>query len=154
VQRVDQRVGAALAVLGAVVLWSASSFPAVPGQKLGAGFLPMLIGAGLLLCGLVLVLRGQRSPAGSSAQPAPASTLRDRASALAIIVAVVAYIGLADRLGFLLVAPLCLLLVFRALQVRWALALGWAIVGTLVVHLAFYKLLRVPLPWGLLRPFY
>jgi len=26
--------------------------------------------------------------------------------------------------------------------------------GTLVVHLAFYKLLRVPLPWGVLKPFY
>ena len=100
-QRVDRRIGAALTVLGAVVLWSARSFPAVPGQKLGAGFLPMLIGAGLLLCGLVLVLRGQRDPAGSSAQPAPASTLRDRVSALAIIVAVLAYIGLAERLGFL-----------------------------------------------------
>jgi hypothetical protein len=24
----------------------------------------------------------------------------------------------------------------------------------LVVHLAFYKLLRVPLPWGVLKPFY
>jgi hypothetical protein len=23
-----------------------------------------------------------------------------------------------------------------------------------VVHVAFYKLLRVPLPWGVLRPFY
>jgi putative tricarboxylic transport membrane protein len=29
-----------------------------------------------------------------------------------------------------------------------------AIGGTLLVHLAFYKLLRVPLPWGPLTPFY
>ena len=152
-QRVDQRIGAALAVLGAMVLWSARSFPAVPGQKLGAGFLPMLIGAGLLLCGLALVLRGLRGVSATALQ-APASSLRDRVSAWLIIASVIGYIGLADRLGFMLVAPLCLLLVFRALQVRWALALGWAVVGTLVVHLAFYKLLRVPLPWGLLRPFY
>ena len=33
-------------------------------------------------------------------------------------------------------------------------ALGWALVGTLVVHLVFYKLLRVPLPWGVLPPWY
>lgn len=52
---VDQRVGAALALLALAVLWSARAFPAVPGQKLGAGFLPMLVGAGLLLCGLGLV---------------------------------------------------------------------------------------------------
>jgi hypothetical protein len=35
-------------VLGLVVLWSARSFPNLPGQKLGAGFLPMLVGAGLV----------------------------------------------------------------------------------------------------------
>ena len=32
---------------------------------------------------------------------------------------------------------------------QW-LALALAI----VVHVAFYKLLRVPLPWGVFRPFY
>jgi hypothetical protein len=37
---------------------------------------------------------------------------------------------------------------------RWGAALLWAVVGTLVVHVAFYKLLRVPLPWGVLKPFY
>ena len=33
-------------------------------------------------------------------------------------------------------------------------ALAWAFGGTVIVHIAFYKLLRVPLPWGLFRPFY
>jgi putative tricarboxylic transport membrane protein len=28
-----------------------------------------------------------------------------------------------------------------------------AIVGTILIHLAFYKLLRIPLPWGVLEPF-
>ena len=28
-----------------------------------------------------------------------------------------------------------------------------AIVATLLIHSAFYKLLSVPLPWGLLQPF-
>jgi hypothetical protein len=31
---------------------------------------------------------------------------------------------------------------------------AWALGGTLLVHVAFYKLLRVPLPWGPLTPFY
>jgi hypothetical protein len=44
VQRVDRWVGLALALLGAAVFWSSRSFPAVPGQKLGAGFLPALVG--------------------------------------------------------------------------------------------------------------
>ena len=57
-------------------------------------------------------------------------------------------------LGFLLVAPLCLGATFLALRVKWSTALLWALGGTAVVHFAFYKLLRVPLPWGVLRPLY
>jgi putative tricarboxylic transport membrane protein len=52
------------------------------------------------------------------------------------------------------VAPVILAVLFVALQVKLSHALLWAAVGTLVVHAAFYKLLRVPLPWGVLRPFY
>ena len=33
-----------------------------------------------------------------------------------------------------------------------SVALVVAVVATLVIHFAFYKLLRVPLPWGLLTP--
>ena len=53
----------------------------------------------------------------------------------------------------LIVAPLSLLAVFKALRVETKPALLWALAGTLVVHLAFYKLLRVPLPWGVLTPY-
>ena len=151
---VDQRVGAALALLAAAVLWSASRFPAVPGQKLGAGFLPMLVGAGLLMCGLGLVWRSHRGLGYDDPTAQPLSSRRDRFSAITIVGAVLLYIALADKLGFLLVAPLCLLAVFRVLQVGWGPALGWALAGTLLVHVAFYKLLRVPLPWGVLRPLY
>jgi putative tricarboxylic transport membrane protein len=48
---------------------------------------------------------------------------------------------------------LILLAMFRVLRVRWGLSILLAVVATLVVHFAFYKLLRVPLPWGLLTPF-
>jgi len=35
-------------------------------------------------------------------------------------------------------------------RARWIVPL--ALASTLVIHTAFYKLLRVPLPWGLLQP--
>ena len=34
-----------------------------------------------------------------------------------------------------------------------ASSLPVALVMTLLIHYAFYKLLRVPLPWGVLQPF-
>jgi putative tricarboxylic transport membrane protein len=153
VRLVDRRVGAALALLSAAVLWSARAFPNVPGQKLGAAFLPMLIGAGLGVCGLALVVRSFRGAYPVSAE-VPDDRGTRRAGAFAVVGAVVAYLLLADRLGFLLVAPVILAVLFVALQVKLSHALLWAAVGTLVVHAAFYKLLRVPLPWGVLRPFY
>jgi len=143
-----------MALLAAAVLWSARTFPAVPGQKLGAGFMPMLVGAGLLVCGLALVWRsfGAAAYVGEAARPAAGT--EHFGSAAVIIGVILFYIATAERLGFLIVAPICLVLVFKALRAATVPALLWAVGGTVVVHVAFYKLLRVPLPWGVLRPFY
>jgi putative tricarboxylic transport membrane protein len=153
VQRSDRWVGLGLAALALAVLWTAREFPQVPGQKHGAAFLPMIIGAGLLLCGLTLVLRSLRAKAYAQTESAPA--VREHFGSSAVIIgAVLAYILFAERIGFLILAPLCIVPVFLALGVRWRPALLWALGGTVVVHLAFYKLLRVPLPWGWIPPFY
>lgn len=153
-QRTDRWVGLGLALLALAILVSARNFPDVPGQKLGAAFLPMLIGAGLLLCALALIVRSLRGGATASVARVVPEGGEHFGSALVIIGAVVFYIALSERIGFLFVAPLCLVAVFRALRVSWRQALPWAIGGTLLVHVAFYKLLRVPLPWGWLTPFY
>lgn len=150
-QRVDRWISLLLAVLGLVVLWSARSFPNVPGQKLGAGFLPMLVGAGLVVCAALLFKRSMRGGPRAQAAERPREQLLPP---LMVLVAVALYVLLSHRLGFLLVAPVCLVLLFRTFGQRWGPAFIWAVSGTLVVHLAFYKLLRVPLPWGVLKPFY
>lgn len=151
-RRIDRWVGVGLALLGVVVFWSARSFPNVPGQKLGAGFLPMIVGAGLTLCALALLRRSWRADGADA--PARERGAEHPGSAAVIVGVVIGYLLLAERLGFLLVAPLGLFAIFLALRVRWTHAIWWAVGGTIVVHVAFYKLLRVPLPWGVLRPFY
>jgi putative tricarboxylic transport membrane protein len=153
VQRSDRWVGLGLAALALVVLWTAREFPQVPGQKLGAAFLPMLIGAGLLLCAIALVARSFR-PRAYVDRPRPAAVREHFGPAAVVIGAVLAYILFAERVGFLILAPLCIVPVFRALGVRWLPACLWALGGTVVVHLAFYKLLRVPLPWGWIPPLF
>jgi putative tricarboxylic transport membrane protein len=58
----------------------------------------------------------------------------------------------AEPLGFLPTSFIMLIALFKALQVSWRRTLTVAVIATLVVHFAFYKLLRVPLPWGVLTP--
>ena len=153
-QRVDRWVGLALAGLGGVVLWTARDFPDVPGQKLGAAFLPMLVGAGLVVCALLLVLRSFRARAGQGdAPPAPLSA-GARLAPLAVVGCIAAYVLLAERLGFLLVAPALLFVLFLAFGRSVVGALAWSLAGAVVVHVVFYKMLRVPLPWGVIPPFY
>jgi len=50
-------------------------------------------------------------------------------------------------------AAALLLLWSRLLGASWRLALPVALAATLVIHLAFYKLLKVPLPWGIFERF-
>lgn len=150
---VDRRVGLAIAALAVAVGWTARAFPDVPGQKLGASTLPLIVAGGLLACGLLLMLRGRRAPHGPA--PGPAGEADERtAPALGILAAIGLYLAGADALGYLVVAPVSLLVAMRALGVRWPRAIAGSVVAALAVHLAFYKLLKVPLPWGLVPVLY
>ena len=55
-----------------------------------------------------------------------------------------------DRLGFLPTAAAMVLATALTFGARWRLAVSLAVLAPLLVHLVFYKLLRVPLPAGLL----
>jgi putative tricarboxylic transport membrane protein len=153
-QRTDRWLALALLLLGLTLLWTGRAFPDVPGQKVGAGFLPMLIGAGLMASAVALFARSRRDSAYADQVGAKPAGEEHFGSAIVVMAAIGFYIALADWLGFLIIAPLCLLAVFKALRVPTTPAVLWAVGGTWVVHVGFYKLLRVPLPWGLLRPFY
>jgi putative tricarboxylic transport membrane protein len=69
-----------------------------------------------------------------------------------LLASVVFYIAFANSLGFLPTSFLILIALFRVLQLAWRRTLIVALAATLVVHFAFYKLLRVPLPWGVITP--
>ena len=56
-----------------------------------------------------------------------------------------------EPLGFHLTGFVLLLAWMRILGTRLSLALVVAVVATVVIHLAFYKVLRIPLPWGVLE---
>jgi putative tricarboxylic transport membrane protein len=65
---------------------------------------------------------------------------------------VVFYIAFANALGFFATSFIMLVALFKALRVNWRRTFIVAVIATVLAHFAFYKLLRVPLPWGVLTP--
>lgn len=170
----DWLIGLALIALSLAVLWHVQTFPEIPGQQYGAALFPGLVAAGLGLAALVLTVgslirRGQPAPLrsdplGELEHDAEAEAAREeddagpmtgrRWLALALSVAsVVFYIVAAESLGFIPTGIIILAVMMGVYGTRPALIVPVALVATLLIHTGFYKLLRVPLPWGVLQPF-
>jgi putative tricarboxylic transport membrane protein len=149
--------GALLLFLSAALLVHVQSFPTIPGQKVGPALFPGIVAAGLGICALLLVIKGlaARRTRGERADWIDFDAwTRHRRYVVAFLLTVcvnVFYILAVDRLGFLIVGTvyLCVLFIVYRVDRRWVLPV--ALIVTLGIHYAFYKLLRVPLPWGLLQ---
>jgi len=146
----DALAGMLLALLGSYVFLAARTFPNLSGGYPGPGLFPQLLGILLACAGAGLVLNslpagrrlGRSAPVGASR--------RDTVAALIVVLAVVVFIVLVDRVGFVPLAFLILagLMLTLGVPARWSVPLGVAL--TLLLYLLFARLLRVPLPSGLL----
>ena len=79
-----------------------------------------------------------------------ASPLVNAAKTLLPPALLLAYVFVGDALGFVPTAFAIVLAISLTMGARWKLALPLALIAPVVVHLIFLKLLRVPLPPGLL----
>ena len=148
----DALLGVVFLALSIAVLVTIQGYPKIPGQSIGPGAFPGLIALLLAGCSLALIWRGWRER-GSQPLVAMGAWLGSPRHVRNFLVAVGSlafYVVAADKLGFLICGALILLALFLTLRVRPRLALLLALVLPVVIHLIFYKLLRVPLPWGVL----
>ena len=165
----DRVTGALLVALGAAAYWGGSLLPPVPGQQVGPNVFPMVIGVALLACGVLIMLGVGRTFEGEEEVVTSATGdvakaealarergfvpgfLRDGWKVLIPPAALFFYYFASERLGFWITASLMIFTLAwsQGARMKWALAL--AVVTPALVHLVFYKLLRVPLPIGLLK---
>ena len=146
----DAVMGVLLLILAASIGIYVSGFPGMPGQRYGAALFPAMIAAGLGACGALLLARGVREQAPAF-EFAPWTRAAPLAANFALVCgALLFYIFASEFLGFMLTGALLLLALFLKLGVRLLTAVIVAPVAVLVIHLLFYKLLKVPLPWGIL----
>jgi putative tricarboxylic transport membrane protein len=125
----------------------------MPGQKFGPAWFPGLVAGGLGICGVLLVASGLRQSSPWAEVPEWLRSPRARAGIAALLGGLLLYVLAADVLGFHLTGVVLLALWMRVLGASWRLTVPLAIVAAVVIHFAFYKLLRVPLPWGVLEAF-
>ena len=123
----------------------------MPGQKFGPAWFPGLIAAGFGLCGVLLVVAGLRRGGPWIALPGWISRRVPFLGVSAVLGGLAFYIVAANMLGFHITAVALLAFWVRILGGSWRVAVVVAVVGTLAIHLSFYKMLRIPLPWGLLE---
>ena len=154
----DRVTGLFLVGLGAAAAYGGWQLPPVPGQPVGPNVFPLVIGTGLALCGLAIAFGIGHSfeeeeelipVEGGQPKPAPPGWLYGLRALLPPAL-LLFYVVAADRLGFIITAGLIVFVTSTALGARWKLSLPLAVLAPIGVHLIFSKLLRVPLPAGLL----
>ena len=155
----DRISGGAIATLGAIAFLYGSKLPPVPGQQVGPAAFPMVVGGLLVLCGLMIVLGVGRhfeevaeADLASHTAPEYLEPLPAWRAWLALLppALVVFYALASERLGFLLTAGIMILTASLAFGAKPKLAVSMALIAPFVINLIFLKLLRVPLPGGLL----
>jgi len=154
----DRVTGLFLVGLGAAAAYGGWLLPPVPGQPVGPNVFPLVIGTGLALCGLAIAFGIGHSfeeeeelipVEGDQPKLAPPGRFYGLRALLPPAL-LLFYVAVADRLGFIITAGLIVFVTSTALGARWKLSLPLAVLAPIGIHLIFSKLLRVPLPAGLL----
>jgi putative tricarboxylic transport membrane protein len=150
----DSVFGVVLIVFAIADIAYAQTFPRLHGQDYGPNLFPTIIGAGFLILGAILIVRGMMQSAS-----VPLMTIGDWAqdrnnviNVVTLIACILFYILFSTWLGFVPTSMLVLSVLLVRLGSSWPVSLAVAMTTTLVIHTLFAKILLVPLPWGLLLP--
>ena len=154
----DRATGLFLVGLGSLSAYGGWLLPPVPGQPVGPNVFPLVIGIGLAICGLMIAFgightfeeEEELVPLEAGQQAAAPRGRFYGLRALLPPALLLFYVFAADRLGFILTAGLIVLATSTALGARPKLSVPLAILAPIGIHLIFAKVLRVPLPIGLI----
>ncbi len=145
--------GAIMIAAALLVIVLTLRFPEFPGQNYGPAVFPRLLSVLMILCGLLMVIRGYASwRAGAPLAEVP-SWARDPVnvvSALLVLGSALAYIFILDAVGFVPLTLVVLLILFLWFKVRVPVAVVTALVAAFGINWFFASLMRVPLPRGLM----
>jgi putative tricarboxylic transport membrane protein len=150
-------IGGGALLVGGLLAWGATSIPSQAGYAgVGPNFLPWVVAAVLMLCGVLLMLAA-RGPEGWVDAEAPSGAARGDWPAIAWVAAgVLANATLITRIGFILACTACFMLAVRGLRLSEGKPAGGVrqmvldfVTGFLIAAPAFWlftKALAINLP--------
>ena len=146
----DTVVGAGFVAAGALIFSGTLGYPTLEAGHPGPSLFPRLLAGLMVGFGGFLSLQGLR---GKDATDEVAWLQLHRnpsfINAMFVLAGVLAYILLAERVGFLIMGTLVIFVIMWRLQVSLVTAAVVALVFNNFVYLLFAKILRVPLPLGI-----
>ena len=156
--RVNNAISGLIFLLIAIIAFvHAGNFPAMPGVPYGPSLFPRLVSCAMALASVLLIISGLRQlPRCKWIELADwAREPRSYILFFSVIGAVVVYLLLAERLGFLTLSIIILIYLFsvsRGLR-RWKSNVIVALLFSVLIFALFSLVLRVPLPYGPLESF-
>ena len=150
----DAVSGLVLILLASLMIYLTATFPPFPGQKYGPSLFPRLLGAGVILCGVLLILQGLAARRSGERWVVFAPWTREpwRLVSFALMIGlVVFYILASETVGFLPVAFTLLVGLFVWFRVSLLRAVPLALLSVFAINYFFGHLMRVPLPRGFLN---
>lgn len=148
-------IAAGFGLLGAVLIVNTASLPAVAHIEYGPALFPTIVGGVMIVLSAFAAfdaLRMQAAP-DDGAEPDGEPGAAHYVMFAAVVGAPLLYVALAQVLGFLLTMPLIVggLCYLASRRIAASMLLGIGL--TILLHVVFYQLLRVTLPWGVLTPY-
>lgn len=147
----DTVVGAGFVLAGAAIFAATASYPLLDEGHPGPALFPRIVGVLMAGFGAVLAAHGIR---GRDASDVVVWGQLHRSTgfvnALFVLGGVLAFIVLVEWAGFLLITTLVLAVLMWRLRVRLRSAAPLAALFAVLMYALFGKLLRVPLPLGLI----
>ncbi|MCK9357608.1 MAG: tripartite tricarboxylate transporter TctB family protein [Dehalococcoidia bacterium] len=151
-RRLDIVTGTVIIAFACFVLAYSSTFPPAKGTDFGPSLFPRVVAVMLLILGAILLLHVWR--AGAQAQSSAAvraggelsTTSAGVRNVVVTVIAIVAYIALVDRLGFVPTTLVFLFVLMKTYRLTTLRSIAASCVITGFVYVLFSVLLRVTLP--------
>jgi putative tricarboxylic transport membrane protein len=153
----DTILGLLVGAFGVAILWHIASYPTIPGHYYGPAMFPAIVGWGFILFGGMLLLRSIRQAAWRKPLldwQTWRNNGRGALAALFVLASIQAYIYLGDLIGFQILGFLIMAVLFLWAGRTLVFSIGLAVFVTVLLDALFSKLLRVPLPTGVLSQFW